>query len=234
MKLGKTDANDYAAIDLTAAPDLDISAGLLYKEEAAMAKAERDRKHFESRRIKLLLQKEEIYCKAAAHFEEFVELPAPGVQFRVVTEQAFNPYTLIKRITKDADIEEMYMSTYSMNETAVEGLIEMIKADYIKEAWFIISLIFRKYKDTESHAQYYRLANFCKDHPDRIHYCYLWSHAKVFVVKDSKGNHYVMEGSMNLSGNSKIEQFMLENRRETYEFHRDWIRQEIIQNEENQ
>ena len=142
MKLGKTDANDYASLDLTEAPGLDLSAGLLYKEEAAMAKAERERKQFTSRRIKLLLQKEEIYCKAAAHFEEFVELPAPGVQFRVVTEQAFNPYTLIKRITKDADIEEMYMSTYSMNETAVEGLIEMIKADYIREAWFIISLIF--------------------------------------------------------------------------------------------
>lgn len=232
MKLGKTDANDYTGLDLSKTPDLDLSAGLLYQEETAMAKAERDRAKFKSRCIKLLLQKEELYCKAAADFEDFVELPPPGVQYRCVTERPFNPYTLIKRITKDADIEEMYMSTYSMNETAVEGLIEMIKADYIKQAWFIISLIFRKYKDTESHAQYYRLANFCRDTPDRIRYCYLWSHAKVFVVKDSKGNYYVMEGSMNLSGNSKIEQFVLENRRETYEFHRSWIRQEIIANEE--
>lgn len=234
MKFDPINPADYTTLDITKSAGLDLSAGLLYQEEDKMAKAERERVKFESRRIKLLLQQEEIYCKAAADFEDFVELPEPGVQFRCVTEAAFNPYTLIKRITKDADILEMYMSTYSMNSTAVDGLIEMLKADTIREAWFIISLIFRKYKDTESHAQYYRLANYCRDHPGHIHYCYLWSHAKVFCLRDSLGNHYVMEGSMNLSGNSKIEQFVLENRRETYEFHRDWIRKECARYEETE
>jgi len=37
------------------------------------------------------------------------------------------------------------------------------------------------------------------------------------------GKHIVFEGSGNLSDNARIEQYILENNKQAYEFHKNWI-----------
>ena len=48
------------------------------------------------------------------------------------------------------------------------------------------------------------------------------SHAKVILVKTTE-NYYILEGSMNLSVNARIEQLTFENSEKIYNFHKEWI-----------
>jgi len=49
------------------------------------------------------------------------------------------------------------------------------------------------------------------------------SHAKIFLAKTKCDKYIVFEGSGNLSDNARLEQYLFENNKETYEFHKNWI-----------
>lgn len=42
-------------------------------------------------------------------------------------------------------------------------------------------------------------------------------------IKDDKGNHFVFEGSGNMSDNARIEQYLYENNQKTFNFHKQWM-----------
>ena len=49
------------------------------------------------------------------------------------------------------------------------------------------------------------------------------NHAKVFLAKTKCNKHIVFEGSGNLADNGRIEQYLLENNKTTFDFHKEWI-----------
>lgn len=210
--------------------DFDMTSGVLTPEELKMRKAEEKKQRIEERKMERLVRKEEIYCRAAVDFERFVALPLRGQQFRIVTGNCYNPYTLIKRILRKTTIEEMYLAIYSINDVAAEGLMKAVELGRIKAGYFIVSVLFREYRDRAAHRRYDDFCTFCQNH-EELHHAYLRNHAKVLAVRDGLGNTYVLEGSANLSDNAKIEQLLLENIPETFEFHKGWIRDEVLKYE---
>ncbi len=49
------------------------------------------------------------------------------------------------------------------------------------------------------------------------------SHCKIMCAKRGD-NYFTIEGSGNLSGNARIEQYVMANSREIFEFHSEWIK----------
>ena len=73
------------------------------------------------------------------------------------------------------------------------------------------------------------LKRFCNENPDTCSHVYVHNHAKVICIKDDRGNHFIFEGSGNMSDNARIEQHLYENSEEMFNFHKQWM-DELIKN----
>lgn len=210
---------------------LDKTPGLDLEERIARDLEPKAMPTMDDRKLQMVVQKEKIYCQAAVDLAAFTQLPKPGEQFRIVTNKCWNGYTLIKRIlATDAVIEELYLAVYSINEVAARGLMKAYESGRIKAGWFIVSDLFWKYRNKDAHQIYRLFRQFCQG-TDTLHHGYMDNHAKVTCIKDNHGNHFVMEGSGNLSDNAKIEQLLFENNRTSFDFHSGWIRNAVSEHE---
>lgn len=146
--------------------------------------------------------------------------PAEGEQWRIITEKQFNAFALVLHLLQTREIEEMYLAVYRINEPTVSTLMEMIDKGKIRKATFVISSFFNQTKRPE------KWAIMLKEYADgreNCHHVYTHNHSKVLAVRTSKGEHFVFEGSGNMSDNARIEQYVYEQSRETYEFHKKWM-----------
>jgi len=163
---------------------------------------------------------DKIVCERASNFQAIVggELKE-GIQYRLVTDMSFNAITVIEYLLKYYKIAELYIVVYKMNNKSFDFLRKIIKADAIKTG-FIVSTFFRANKQYERWAKEIKILS---DTTKNIKTTFCNSHAKVFLAKTTCGKHIVFEGSGNLSHNERIEQYIFENNKEVYKFHKQWI-----------
>jgi len=60
------------------------------------------------------------------------------------------------------------------------------------------------------------------ENPNIDHY-FASAHSKIMGMKTESGNHYILEGSGNLSFNSRIEQYVLDNDEKLFNFTKNWM-----------
>jgi len=163
---------------------------------------------------------EKIVCARANNFKEIVggEL-ALNIQYRIVTDRSFNAITVIKYLLEYYRIEELYIVVYRMNDISFDYLKKIIEADKIKTG-FIVSTFFRENKKYERWAKEIKMLS---DKATNVKTSFYHSHAKIFLAKTKCDKYIVFEGSGNLSDNARLEQYLFENNKETYEFHKNWI-----------
>ncbi|MGI8542033.1 MAG: hypothetical protein ACR2MD_00970, partial [Aridibacter sp.] len=148
------------------------------------------------------------------------KLPKKNEQIRIITQKSFNAFALLLLIIQKYKISELYLAIYRIDKNSVEGLKNLILDGQIKQATIVISSFFRSSKKAETwHNNLVEFAQKTKN----IKVVYCWNHAKILAVKTVCKQYFVIEGSGNLSDNARIEQYLFENRKETFEFHRDWI-----------
>ena len=167
---------------------------------------------------KLMINQHRHMIKAKALSDLCIK-PNPGEQYRIITEKQFNAFAFLLTLLETEVIEEMYIAIYRINEPTVTSIINYIEAGKIKQASFVISNFFNQTKKPEKWA--IQLKMFCDSHENCRH-AYVHNHAKVVAARTITG-HYVFEGSGNMSDNARIEQYLYENSRESFEFHKDWI-----------
>jgi len=172
------------------------------------------------RAIKLLQKNTEIHTIKAKALTDLCNIPEKGEQYRIVTEKQFNAFAVILAILEKEDIEDMYLAIYRINEATVDSLINIIESGRIRSATFIISNFFNQTKRPEKWA--IRLRDYASTR-SCVRHVYVHNHSKVLCVNTTKGNHYVFEGSGNMSDNARIEQYLYENNVITYNFHKDWM-----------
>lgn len=163
---------------------------------------------------------EEIICKKAKSFMDIVDGDLlPNIQYRIITENSFNAISVIEYLSKFNEITEIYIAVYRMNQQAVNKLSEFIDDENIK-CNIVLSSFFRENKKYEK---------WCKDliayseNKKNVKVLFAWNHAKVFLAKTKSNRYIVFEGSGNLSDNARIEQYIIEDNKTTYEFHKNWI-----------
>jgi len=181
-------------------------------------------KAVKSTAIKKILKNNEIHYIKAKALTDVAAKPKKGEQYRIITEKQFNAYALILLILQDEVIEEMFLAIYRINQPTVDSLIDFIDAGKIKKATFVISNFFNQTKKPEVWAK--KLRDYCETNKSCKH-VYIHNHSKILAVKTNKGDHYVFEGSGNMSDNARIEQYLYENCEQSFSFHKDWMQRLI-------
>lgn len=166
------------------------------------------------------LKYEEIIIKKTKNFTDIIgdELER-NVQYRMVTERAFNAIIVLEYLLKKYKINEIYIAVYRMNLLSVNKLKEIIDPGDIKCS-ILLSSFFRENKKYERWCEELMMYSKNQNH---VEISFAVNHAKVFLAKTNDNRFIVFEGSGNLSYNARIEQYLIEDNETTYNFHKEWI-----------
>jgi len=175
-----------------------------------------ERKHNVSR--KAMIKYANLITKSVRYLEEIADFDLPeGTQYRIVTTKNMNALTAIYALLQNHEPEEIIIAIYRMNQPAVAKIISLSETVPIS---VLISSFFRENKKYEN---WTRMLETQAKQIENLSVGFAWSHAKVTLIKTKCGKHIVFEGSGNLSDNARIEQYILENNKQAYEFHKNWI-----------
>jgi len=147
-----------------------------------------------------------------------IGLPKENEQIRLVTFKSFNAALFLAYICEKEIIEQINMTVYSINAEAAKLLDNLIKNGRIKKAVILMSNLRNK-----AHRKKEQITrdNFVKN--PNIDLFFASSHSKIITMKTDKGNFYTLEGSGNLSFNSRIEQYILDNDEKLFNFTVNWM-----------
>lgn len=174
------------------------------------------------RAIKRQVRNDRLAMVVAKNLESLCSEPKPGEQWRIITEKAFNAFALIMHILQTRKIKELYLAVYRINEPTVRTIIDKIKDGSIQKATFVISSFFNQTKKPEQWA--IMLKDFADASP-KCRHVYTHNHAKIVAIRTSDNDYFVFEGSGNMSDNARIEQYVYENSKEMFDFHKSWMSQ---------
>lgn len=147
-----------------------------------------------------------------------LKLPKDKEQLRLVTKRSFNSVSFIKFISETETITQLTCCIYSINYEAAMLLNDLINEDKIQYATLLISNLRNK-----AHREKEQLTKDLFVGNPKIKLIYCSSHAKIISFSTDKGNYYTIEGSGNLSFNSRVEQYVIDNDKELFDFTNKWI-----------
>lgn len=149
---------------------------------------------------------------------EEIGLPKPGEQIRLVTFRSFNAAVFLAHICKSEKIEHLYLVVYSINAEAANMINTLINDGKIGRATILMSNL--RNKAHRAKEQITR-DNFVNN--PKVDLFFASAHSKIMSMKTESGNYYSLEGSGNLSFNSRVEQYVLDNDQGLYNFTKNWM-----------
>ncbi|WP_439473823.1 hypothetical protein [Algoriphagus formosus] len=145
------------------------------------------------------------------------KIPEPGEAVFLFTLKSFNAFTFIVYVIKHVgEIQELCLSTYSLNERILTSMLKWYDKGQIKRIRLSIS-------DSIRHRmpKVYDLIELQRQSRDfTVNYC--WNHSKITLMQ-SGGHHFVVEGSGNFSENALHEQYIWMNDPQVYAFRKSCI-----------
>jgi len=164
------------------------------------------------------MSSKEILMRKLNNVQELKGLPKKGIQIRIVTKKAINSFDFVLAVLATEEIEEMIIAFYRIGKKVIQELSEFIKDSKIKSIYFLVNDglpkltpdAYNLMKQLESNNWKIRLDN---------------NHTKIILLKTAK-NHFIIEGSGNLSINARIEQYVIDNDISLFNFHKKWITHE--------
>lgn len=145
--------------------------------------------------------------------KELIKLPLPNECTFLWSMKSFNAFTFIPFLIKPFGvIDELHLSTYTINKRIVDALVREIDAKHITDVQIFISdsIKFRMPSVID------HLSAMMQTRPN-IAVTYGWNHSKVTCARCGD-NYFVMEGSGNWGENAQYEQYVLINSQQIYEF----------------
>lgn len=160
---------------------------------------------------------EQLFFHKINKLNEITSIPLPGQQFRIVTQKAVNSFDFILAILHQETIEELICAFYRIGKKVIQEINELQEKGNIQHVHFLINDAVPKLtpdcynllKSLETDKFVLRLEN---------------NHTKIILIKTNLGNHYIIEGSGNLSINARIEQYSFDNNKQLFDFHKNWIK----------
>lgn len=163
----------------------------------------------------------EVHSYKVKNIEELIDqIPKPGEVFFLWTENSFNTVTFLTYLVALYEqIEEVVISTYSMNRKVIDALAMWLKSGNIQSLHITLadSMHFRMPKVMD------HLNAQIEEFKNRFTIRYSWNHSKVTLVKAGK-DRLIIEGSGNFSDNARIEQYIFLNNPEVFAFRENWIK----------
>lgn len=159
------------------------------------------------------------------------KLPEKSEQIRIVTQKSFNTFAILLYISEKINIKELILSTYSIDVNSVKGIKELFKQGDIERITIVLSSFFNQKKKPEKVAQI--LNEFAKKN-EKIKLIYCWNHTKIMGVKTKDNRYFIVEGSGNLSDNARIEQYLFEQSKGMFYFHKSWMEELLKMESKNE
>ena len=143
--------------------------------------------------------------------------PREGEIFFLWTVNSFNAFTFIPYIIRHSGIiNELILSTYSINIRIIDALIRLIDREQIHQVDIFISDSIK----SRLPKVYDHLIAIFEKKPVRVYFS--WNHSKIALIRS--GDHYFdVEGSGNWGENAQHEQYVFLNSRNIYEFRKNEI-----------
>lgn len=182
------------------------------KEQSKLLRSDDDTKNFLSKNFIFDVSriKQKTYEKIMNAKE--ITIPKKNCQTRIRTQSQINLISVIFIFADKYNIEELTISTYTLNKEALSVLLQLYKAKKIRKLNLLIasSYTFR----SQEHYQFIKneCANFKK-----VKLTFANLHFKITLIK-TKNDFFQIEGSMNYSTNNLAEQILIENSKDTYDF----------------
>lgn len=153
-------------------------------------------------------------------------LPLPGQSIHIIQNGNFDFFNYLPILVEMMDgADEAYLTTWTMNRENVTDLFEIYDQDRIRK----VSMITGVYFKTRETAVYSMLMEYIQARKQRYLTCRM--HAKIMLLANhSRGIYICLEGSANFTANPRIEQAMVTNSLELYNFHREWMEELHAQN----
>ncbi len=115
-------------------------------------------------------------------------------------------------------VEEMIISTLSYSQDNIDSLENLINANYIKKLDLIISDYFFAHERN-------KLIKNTYDQLDKNNVFQLavaGTHCKTYQFKTSGGKYIIIHGSVNMRSSSNLEQFVIEDNEDLYNFNKEY------------
>ena len=115
-------------------------------------------------------------------------------------------------------VEEMIISTLSYSQDNIDSLENLINANYIKKLDLIVSDYFF------AHERHKLIKNtyLQLDKNNIFQLAVAGSHCKTYQFKTKEGKYIIMHGSVNLRSSSNLEQFVIEDNEDLYNFNKEY------------
>jgi hypothetical protein len=146
-------------------------------------------------------------------------LPGLGEIYFLWTINSFNAFTFIQFIIKECgNIDELIVSTYSINIRIIDALMKLIDRRQISSVKIFISDSIR----TRLPKVYDHLTALVEKRSSIIQVIYSWNHSKISLIRIGN-NYFDVEGSGNWGENAQHEQYIFLNSLEVFEFRKNEI-----------
>ena len=180
-----------------------------------------------------LKTKTRLAMKAALRKEKAAEifdtLPAPGESLHAISNGSFDYFHLAPIFIEHlgGHTEHFYGSTWTMNRANVLDLFQMYDDGKIGSIAILTGVYFKRRES----AVYATLLEGLQARGQR--FIAFECHAKVMLL--NAGPHYLaIEGSANFTANPRLENTVITNSRDVWEFHRTWMEQMLDGQAKNQ
>jgi hypothetical protein len=117
-------------------------------------------------------------------------------------------------IQKNYTVKALTISTLSMNENNVDSLAGLLKSGYVEQLNLIVSDYF--YSHERGNLVEYIYEEL--DINNQFQFAAAGTHCKVCLILTECGKHIVIHGSANLRSSGNIEQFVIEENKQLYDF----------------
>lgn len=153
----------------------------------------------------------------AADLLDTIELPKPGETIHVISDAKYDFFNVIMAAAKlTAPVLDFYGSTWTMSKYNVQDLLGALETGVIQNATILTGTYFKR-RESSVYAQLVTgLAKYNQRYNAFI------NHTKVALLR-SEDAYIVFEGSANFTANPRLENYIICNNKELYEFHRSWM-----------
>lgn len=148
------------------------------------------------------------------------ELPKPGECWHLISNGKFDFWTFVPVLVKLAGgkVDAMHASTWTLSRSNANEMLAMLKS---RQIGAISLLTGEEFKSRET-AVYGTLVEGLLKHNQKYLSCA--NHAKVLLLRNAATSTWLtVEGSANFTSNPRIENYVITNEQNVYEFHWSWI-----------
>lgn len=120
-------------------------------------------------------------------------------------------------VENNINVLEMTISTLSYSQDNLDSLKNLFDADYLQELNIIVSDYFYSHEKNKLIKETYKSFE-----SNNFQLAVAGTHCKICQFKTEGGKHIVIHGSVNLRSSGNIEQFVIEDNKELYNFNKEY------------